>query len=52
MTGINLVIIISGNGSNLQSIIDAIETEKLDANISAVISNNTDAYGLPRATNH
>ncbi len=52
MTGINLVIIISGNGSNLQSIIDAIETEKLDVNISAVISNNADAYGLTRATNH
>ncbi len=48
----NLVIIISGNGSNLQSIIDAIENGRLDAHICAVISNNADAYGLQRAANH
>lgn len=49
---INLVVIISGNGSNLQSIIDAIECGQLDARVCAVISNNGDAYGLIRAKNH
>lgn len=49
---INLVVIISGNGSNLQSIIDAIESGRLNARIAAVISNNADAYGLTRAKRH
>jgi len=48
----NLVVIISGNGSNLQSIIDAIESDRINARIRAVISNNDDAYGLVRAQNH
>ena len=48
----NIVVIISGNGSNLQSIIDAIESGQVNARISAVISNNADAYGLVRAQNH
>ncbi len=49
---LNLVVIISGNGSNLQSIIDAIESRQINARISLVISNNPDAYGLTRASNH
>ncbi len=44
-----LVVLISGNGSNLQSIIDAIEAGQLNAEIRAVVSNNPDAYGLQRA---
>ena len=48
----NIVVIISGNGSNLQSIIDSIEIGQVNARISAVISNNADAYGLVRAQNH
>ena len=48
----NIVVIISGNGSNLQSIIDSIEIGQVNARISAVISNNADAYGLVRAKNH
>jgi len=48
----NIVVIISGNGSNLQSIIDAIENGHVNARISAVISNNADAYGLVRAQHH
>ncbi len=44
-----LVVLISGNGSNLQAIIDAIQTGSLNADIRAVISNNPDAYGLTRA---
>ncbi len=49
---VNLVVIISGNGSNLQSIIDAIENGQINARISLVISNNPEAYGLIRAANH
>jgi len=49
---LQLAILISGNGSNLQSIIDAIELGKLNAQIRAVISNNSEAYGLVRATKH
>jgi len=41
------VILISGNGSNLQSIID--NAEKIDLQISCVISNNKNAFGLKRA---
>ncbi len=48
---INIVVLISGNGSNLQAIIDAIDDHKLNARISAVISNNAQAYGLERARN-
>ncbi|MFA9420719.1 MAG: phosphoribosylglycinamide formyltransferase [Gammaproteobacteria bacterium] len=47
-----IVVLISGNGTNLQSIIDAIESGRLNASITAVISNNPDAYGLNRAKNH
>lgn len=47
-----LVVLISGNGSNLQSIIDAIEAGQLKAEIRAVVSSNPDAYGLTRANNH
>lgn len=49
MSEISLAILISGNGSNLQAIIDEIESGKLDASIKLVISNNSDAYGLQRA---
>ena len=41
------VILISGNGSNLQSIID--HADSIDLQISAVISNKKNAYGLERA---
>jgi phosphoribosylglycinamide formyltransferase-1 len=44
-----IVVLISGNGSNLQAIIDAIENDRLHAEIRAVISNRSDAYGLERA---
>lgn len=44
-----LVVLISGNGSNLQAMIDAVQSGKLKAEISAVISNKTDAFGLERA---
>lgn len=44
----NIVVLISGNGSNLQSIINA-QQNGLNINIQAIISNNPDAYGLQRA---
>jgi phosphoribosylglycinamide formyltransferase-1 len=44
-----LVVLISGNGSNLQAMIDAVQSGIIKAKISAVISNKRDAYGLERA---
>ena len=52
MNKLSLVVLISGSGSNLQAIIDAIENGRLDAQIKAVISNRPDAYGLTRARQH
>jgi phosphoribosylglycinamide formyltransferase-1 len=49
---LSLVVLISGSGSNLQAIIDAIDDNQLDAEIVAVISNRPDAYGLTRARQH
>lgn len=45
----SLVVLISGSGSNLQAIIDAINNHELDAEIKAVISNQATAAGLQRA---
>jgi len=44
-----LVVLISGNGSNLQAILDACTSTELNAHVVAVISNQQDAYGLDRA---
>ncbi|WMP19374.1 phosphoribosylglycinamide formyltransferase [Thiothrix lacustris] len=44
-----LVVLISGSGSNLQAILKAIQTGRLQARIGAVISNRPDVYGLQRA---
>jgi len=49
MSKASLVVLISGGGSNLQAIIDAIKTRQLDAEIKAVISNQSTAFGLERA---
>lgn len=45
----SLAVLISGNGSNLQAIIDHIAAGDLDAEIAVVVSNRADAYGLQRA---
>jgi phosphoribosylglycinamide formyltransferase 1 len=45
-------VLISGSGTNLQAIIDAIEADQLDATIRLVLSNRADAYGLARAKSH
>ncbi|MGC1377713.1 MAG: phosphoribosylglycinamide formyltransferase [Anaerolineales bacterium] len=44
-----LVVLISGNGSNLQAILDACGDKTLPAAVVAVLSNKSDAYGLVRA---
>ncbi len=44
-----VVVLISGRGSNLQSIIDKTKSGQLPVTIRAVISNESDAYGLVRA---
>ena len=44
-----LAILISGRGSNLQSILDATQSGSLDAKVAVVVSNRADAGGLARA---
>ena len=44
-----IVVLISGQGSNLQAIIDAIIDGQINARIAAVISNKAEAFGLTRA---
>jgi phosphoribosylglycinamide formyltransferase-1 len=46
MTNKNIVILISGRGSNMQAIVQACASEGWDARIAAVISNRADAQGL------
>lgn len=49
MADCNVVVLISGSGSNLQALIDSIASGDSPARIRAVISNRADAYGLERA---
>jgi phosphoribosylglycinamide formyltransferase-1 len=44
-----IAVLISGRGTNLQSIIDATSSHALDATIAVVVSNRADAHGLARA---
>lgn len=45
----DVVVLLSGTGSNLQALIDSDDVKASPANIRAVISNRADAYGLQRA---
>ena len=46
-------VMVSGGGTNLQAILDAIDSKKIrNAAVAAVISNNRNAYALERARNH
>lgn len=50
---LNIAVLVSGGGTNLQAIIDAVESGKItDVNIACVISNKSDAKALERAQNH
>jgi phosphoribosylglycinamide formyltransferase-1 len=50
---LNIAVLISGRGSNLQSIIDNVENGYIpNACVSVVISDKKDAYGLERAINY
>jgi len=49
---VNLGVLVSGSGSNLQAIIDNIEAGRVDAKIKIVISNVPDVYALERAKKH
>jgi len=48
-TACNVVVLISGSGSNLQALIDSSQAGDNPARIRAVLSNRADAYGLERA---
>jgi phosphoribosylglycinamide formyltransferase-1 len=49
---LRLGVLVSGGGTNLQSIIDTCESGKVDAEVAVVISNRADAYALERARRH
>lgn len=50
---VRISVLVSGNGSNLQALIDAIENGEIEnAKIVQVISSNASAYAIERAENH
>ena len=49
---LNIAVLISGGGSNLQSIIDGCESGYINGKVKLVISNKDGAYGLERAKKH
>lgn len=51
MEKLNIAVLISGSGTNLQALIDAVECGDIRANLSLVVSNRKNAYGLKRAEN-
>jgi phosphoribosylglycinamide formyltransferase-1 len=51
-TPCRLGVLVSGSGTNLQAIIDRIESGEIHAEIACVISNNADAYALTRAAKY
>ena len=46
---VNIGVLVSGSGTNLQAIIEAIEAGKIEGKICIVISDNPDAYAIKRA---
>lgn len=48
---VNIAVLISGSGTNLQAIIDATLNNEINGKISLVVSNRKNAYGLVRADN-
>ena len=52
MSGLKIGVLVSGGGTNLQSVIDAVENGTLASQIVCVVSHKETAYGLERARNH
>ena len=52
MPRVKIGVLISGSGTNLQSVIDNIESGNINGSLQVVISNREDAYGLKRARKH
>ncbi|MBN4050821.1 MAG: phosphoribosylglycinamide formyltransferase [Alkaliphilus sp.] len=52
MSKLKIAVLVSGNGTNLQALIDKIEEGYMNAEISVVVSNRENAYGLTRACKH
>jgi len=52
MPKLKLAVLVSGGGTNLQAIIDAVEENYVPAEIAVIISNKQDAYALQRASKH
>jgi len=52
-TPVSIAVLVSGNGTNFQAIVDAIETGRIsNARITCLISNKADAFALERAKKH
>ena len=49
---VRLAVLVSGNGTNLQAVIDSIESREINARIACVVSNRQDAFALKRAEQH
>jgi len=52
-TPVNIAVLVSGNGTNFQAIIDAIEAGRIaNGRIACLVSNRPDAFALERAKRH
>lgn len=51
MSKVRIAVLISGGGTNLQAILDAIQTGELNLQVACVVSNRKEAFGLQRAEN-
>ena len=49
---VKIAVLVSGGGTNLQSLIDSIERNEINGEIKLVVSNRLKAFGLERARNH
>jgi len=52
LSKVKIAVLVSGNGSNLQSLIDNVESGYINGEIAVVISDRRGAYGLERAAKH
>lgn len=52
MSRLNIAVLVSGSGSNMQALIDAVESGIINGKIAVVISDRKNAYALQRAERH